>query len=107
MQVSTSTGRSTRLAGPKRIGALSLAMAASVGLVACGGSGSTNSKSLSGKATGVVTYWDRSGIALPPAMVKQFNASHKGLNEASDSDSGRICPGSRWHGRHRVRNLQF
>jgi multiple sugar transport system substrate-binding protein len=79
MRESSAAGRSTRLAGPKRIGALTIVMAASVGLVACGGSGTATSKSLSGKATGVVTYWDRSGIALPPAMVKQFNASHKGL----------------------------
>jgi multiple sugar transport system substrate-binding protein len=30
-------------------------------------------------ATGTVTYWDRAGIDLPPALVKEFNATHPSL----------------------------
>ena len=33
----------------------------------------------SGGASGTVTYWDRSGFLLPPALVKEFNATHPNL----------------------------
>lgn len=32
-----------------------------------------------GSASGVVTYWDRSGFTIPPLLVKQFNATHPHL----------------------------
>jgi multiple sugar transport system substrate-binding protein len=58
------------------IGALGLVISGTTATVA---SASPSKVGAAKGATGTVAYWDRAGFTLPPALVKEFNASHPGL----------------------------
>jgi multiple sugar transport system substrate-binding protein len=72
------------LPSKRYVWAAAAAVAATTALAACSSGNSSPAASsvtamASTGATGTVTYWDRSGISLPPALVKQFNATHPNL----------------------------
>jgi multiple sugar transport system substrate-binding protein len=76
-----STSRTQLRSGPVGRSAATFAIAAS--LVTFGAASPAGAsrvpRASHGSATGVVTYWDRAGFALPPALVKEFNKTHPNL----------------------------